>query len=70
MANSSKMQVCELTVQVMAAELNLTLFANRYGKDSDAYQDSLRDFAIMWRRLRNTRRQKEFHKDIEEVKAS
>ncbi len=54
----------ELTAQTVAAEMNLTHFASRYGKDSPAYQDSLKDFATAWYLLKKNRDANEFHPDV------
>lgn len=56
--------VKELMVQVVAAELHLTYFANRYGKHSDEYMKSLRDFGTAWYLLKKNRDSKEFFKEV------
>lgn len=62
--NESKQRLNELMVQVMASELHLTFFATRYGKDSDEYQRSLKEFATAWYLLKKNRNHDEFLKDV------
>jgi hypothetical protein len=63
----TKQRVNELMVQVMAAELHLTFFASRYGKASNEYEKSLKEFATAWYLLKKNRDSREF---VPEVKAS
>ena len=54
----------DLQVQVTAAEMHLTFFASRHGKESEMYQESLRDFARVWASLKEKRQPEDFLKDI------
>lgn len=56
--------VSELTNQVLAAELNLTFFATRHGKESPIYRNSLQDFATAWYLLKKNRDSSEFLKEV------
>ncbi len=56
--------VRELTIQALAAEMNLTRSAQLHGKESPYYQDSLRDFARVWCLLALNREKDDFHEDI------
>jgi hypothetical protein len=64
MQDIAKLRIRELTAEAIAAELNLTFFASRYGKESPTYRDSLRDFATAWYLLKKNRHHSEFHKDV------
>jgi hypothetical protein len=55
--------VTELTNHVMAAELQLTHFSSRAGKDSSEYQDALKSFATAWFLLKRNRLSGEFVKE-------
>ncbi len=57
-------RIDELTTEVMAAELHLTYFATRHGKDSIEYQNSLRSFATAWHLLKQSRLNEEFCKEV------
>ncbi len=59
-----KTHIDELTTQVMAAELHLTYFAARQGRDSKLYQDSLRDFGTAWYLLKKNRGNEAFLKEV------
>lgn len=53
-------RVQDLTVQLLAAEINLTHFSARRGKDSPEYRESLQDFAKVWHLLKRNRSSSEF----------
>jgi hypothetical protein len=57
-------QIEDLRAQVMAAELNLTYFAARHGKESPLYQESLKDFATAWYLLKKNRNSSEFLREV------
>lgn len=61
---SNETAVKELTAHVMAAELNLTFFASRHGKESFEYQQALKDFATAWYLLRRNRDSDDFLKEV------
>lgn len=62
-SDKRKYRIQELAMETIAAELNLTFFAARHGKDSPVYRNSLRDFATAWYLLKSNRDQQEFHQD-------
>lgn len=63
-SKTQQIWVHELTAQVMAAELQLTYFAARHGKDSVEYQQALKDFATAWYLLKKNRNQEDFLHEV------
>jgi hypothetical protein len=62
--NVQEERIKELQIQVTAAEMHLTHFASRQGKDSPMYKESLRDFATAWYLLKKNRNPEDFMKEI------
>lgn len=60
----SHYKVRDLVTETIAAEINLTHFASRHGKESPVYKDCLRDFATAWYLLKKHRRNEEFHREV------
>ena len=63
----NSMWVPDLAAQVMAAEIQLTHFASRHGKDSAVYREALKDFATAWYMLKKNRSGSEFLQEVESV---
>ncbi|MCA9789387.1 MAG: hypothetical protein KC476_01510 [Cyanobacteria bacterium HKST-UBA06] len=63
-AEEQRPWIKQLTTHVIAAELNLTFFAARKGKDSPEYQNALKEFATVWYLLKQNRHRDEFVKEI------
>jgi hypothetical protein len=68
-ADEQRPWIKQLTTHVIAAELNLTFFAARKGKNSEEYQSALKEFATVWYLLKQNRHRDEFVKEIAPLNA-